>query len=357
MTKSQDVDYIIIGQGLAGSAVAFQLLTMKKRILVIDQPLNNTSSRIAAGLFNPITGQRVVKTWMADRLFPYLHEYYRGVEEVSGEKFLYPMQLYRPFGSFAEQNEWMAKSAGPEFEAYIEDISTRATYPNVNDVYGGLLVRQCGYLDTKCYIESVRKLIAREAIFLDEEAAENDLSILPEGIRYKHYHAGKIIFCNGTHRNKWFDWLPIRPLKGETIRILSSHQQELIINRGVYIVPAHDGGDWRVGATYNLQDNNVGISEDARRELVEKMKELVNFPFNIVGQEWGLRPTTPDRRPILGRHPELRSCFIFNGMGTKGVSLTPFLSEMLIRSIEKGEAINKEVDIERYKLLYWSSPK
>ncbi len=267
------------------------------------------------------------------------------------------MQLYRPFGSIQEQNEWMAKSAAPAFDAYVEQISTCASYPDVIDPYGGLLVRQCGYLDTKSYIESVRTLIAREAFFLDEEAAEKDLHIQHDAVQYKHFEAGRVIFCSGTHGNRWFDWLPIRPLKGEIIRILSSHKQELIINRGVYIVPVNEGGEWRIGATYDLQDNKPGTSAAARIELVAKMKELVNFPFNIVGQEWGFRPTTPDRRPILGRHPELPSCYIFNGMGTKGVSLTPFLSDILIRSIENGEPLNKEVDIERYKLLYWSSSK
>ena len=48
------VDYIVVGQGLAGSAVAVQLLQRKKRVLVIDQPTGNSSSRIAAGLFNPM---------------------------------------------------------------------------------------------------------------------------------------------------------------------------------------------------------------------------------------------------------------------------------------------------------------
>ncbi len=87
------------------------------------------------------------------------------------------------------------------------------------------------------------------------------------------------------------------------------------------------------------------------------MKELVTFPFTIVGQEWGLRPTTPDRRPILGQHPELKSAWVFNGMGTKGVSLAPYFADVLVRSLENGEPLNKEVDIERYKVLYWTSPR
>jgi glycine oxidase len=356
MTNSRHVDYIIIGQGLAGSAVAIQMLKRHKKILVVDQPLRNTSSNIAAGLFNPITGKKMMKTWMADKLFPYLHDYYRAVEALTGRTFFKPMPLYRPFISYEEQNEWMAKSAEPGFEPYIAKLFTRSTYRDVKDAFGGLLLKQCGYLDTTTYLEAVRILLLEKAAILKEDAREKDLSIDENGIQYKDFTADKIIFCNGTHQNRWFQWLPIRPLKGEAIRIQTSYPGELIINRGVYMVPANLPGEWRVGATYNFKDTEPVVTENAREDLVKKLKELISFPFNIVSQEWGLRPTTPDRRPLIGRHPGCNRVWVFNGMGTKGVSLAPYFSEVLMHSIENDEPLNKEVDIERYKSLYWSSP-
>jgi glycine/D-amino acid oxidase-like deaminating enzyme len=123
------------------------------------------------------------------------------------------------------------------------------------------------------------------------------------------------------------------------------------------MVPAADSGEWRIGATYDHEDDGLSITEKAKAELTEKTQELITFPFNIVQQEYGFRPTTPDRRPILGRHPAMERVFTFNGMGTKGVSLAPYFSDVLTRFIENDEPINKEVDIERYKLLYWSSPR
>ena len=128
----------------------------------------------------------------------------------------------------------------------------------------------------------------------------------------------------------------------------------MIINRGVYVVPSR--GSWRVGATYSYNDQTPGTTTRASAELVERLEGLITEPFEIEGQQWGLRPTTPDRRPMLGRHPEFKSLWIFNGLGTKGVSLAPYFAEVLIRSIENGEPLNKEVDIERFKSLYWTSP-
>ncbi len=122
MKTSKQIDFIIVGQGLAGSALALQLLKRNKKILVIDRIVANSPSRIAVGLFNPITGRHMIKTWMADQLFPYLHQFYQEAEKLTQSRFFYPLSLYRPFATIEEQNEWMAKSADPLYHDYIENI-------------------------------------------------------------------------------------------------------------------------------------------------------------------------------------------------------------------------------------------
>ena len=89
-------------------------------------------------------------------------------------------------------------------------------------------------------------------------------------------------------------------------------------------------------------------------ELKSKLYELVCIPYEIVNHTWGMRPTTHDRRPILGAHPDHESVIIFNGLGTKGVSLAPHFSKVLIEWLENDQPINKEVDIHRYKHYYYA---
>jgi glycine/D-amino acid oxidase-like deaminating enzyme len=149
----------------------------------------------------------------------------------------------------------------------------------------------------------------------------------------------------------------VRPLKGETILVRAPFEENIIVNRGVYIVPGLQQGEWRIGATYNFQDKAPGITAEAKTELEEKLNELMDIQYQCVSQEWGFRPTTPDRRPLLGRHPEQQALIIFNGFGTKGVSLAPYFSDVLLRWMENGIPLNKLVDIERYKSVYWTSPK
>lgn len=349
-------DFIIVGQGLAGSAVALQLMERKYRILVIDNPSANHSSRIAAGLFNPITGRKMVKTWMADILFPYLHEFYSRAESQSHEKFFHSRPIYRPFINVEEQNDWMAKSADPNYSVFIDRIVTHSLNSNLRDPFGGLMLKQGGFLDTTSYVNYVRTKIRNDATFLEHQFDPTKLERHDEEIRYDGFIARKIIFCNGVHANPWFDWLPIRPLKGETLTIATDFNEDLVVNRGIYVVPTAIQGHWRVGATYQFTDKSPEITAPARVELEGKINELVNFPFEVVNQQWGMRPTTPDRRPLLGAHPDDNRLICFNGLGTKGVSLAPYFSKVLIHWLENRVSIHKEVDIQRYKSLYSGSP-
>ncbi len=348
MSSSATYDYIIVGQGLAGSCLVLQLLKLKKRILVIDQFDEHSATQVAAGLFNPVTGRVMTKTWKADLLFPYLHNFYKDAERLTGETFFYSLPLYRPFISIEEQNEWMGKSAGSELTAYIDQVYTNPIEEAVvKNPFGGLSLKQCGYLDTVKFTQAVRRYISQNATLQEEAFDEAALTFQHSEVQYSSAQARRIIFCQGSKAlsGKLFSWLPIRPLKGETLTIKTDPIISSIYNRGVYVVP----GIWKVGATYQGSDLTSSITEGARIELTEKLNELVAFPYEVTAQSWGIRPTTPDRKPILGPHPDIAEAVIFNGLGTKGVSLAPYFSGVLAASLENGAPINKEVDIDRYK--------
>jgi glycine/D-amino acid oxidase-like deaminating enzyme len=345
------VDYIIVGQGLAGSTVAVQLLKRGQQILVIDQYSKNTSSHIAAGLYNPVTGKNAVKTWLADEIFPYLERFYGEVEDRAGKKFLFPKLLYRPFASIHDQNEWMGKSSDEMYAQYIEGVKTKPQYSELNDPFGGILLKRSGYLSTSIYLSVVREMIRESSLVWDEMFDDELLHLSENFVSYKEVTARKIIFCQGerSFQNKWFGSVPIRPLKGETIVIKSDWKTDVIVNRGVYIVPGNKPGEYRVGSTYKYNDRSPFVTQEGLIELQGKLNDLLRVPYEICEHEWGVRPTTIDRRPILGSHPIYENLIIFNGLGTKGVSLAPYFSEVLIRWLENREPLNKEVSVARYK--------
>lgn len=351
MNDTAELDLLIVGQGLAGSAVAIRALQTNYRILVLDEPSENISSAVAAGLFNPVTGRKMIKTWLANEIFPSLHRYYEDAERLTGGKFFFPMPIYRAFVSVEEQNEWIAKGADDTYRDYVAGVSAHPGHgEKVKDAFGGITLKQCGYLDTRRYLDSVRHYLTGKGAYATGKFDAGKLEIGRNSVCYGGLRAKKVVFCQGVANasNPWFRYLPIRPLKGEFLTIQSDWEKRVILNRGVYMVPGQRLGEWRVGATFARDDHSIEVTSRAREELSRKLEDLIRIPFTVTGQQSGFRPTTPDRRPMLGAHPEHKSLIIFNGLGTKGVSLAPYFSEVLIRWVENKGKINEDADVSRF---------
>lgn len=358
MKHAGKVDFLIVGQGLAGSVLALQLCQAGKRVAIIGKEENH-SSRIAAGLFNPVTGKNLSKTWMANDVFARLHSFYTEAERLLQASFFHPLPIYRPFLSIEEQNEWMGKSASPEWLPFIQQVFSSSTQrPGVNDPLGGILLQQTGFVDTNTFLNAVRNFFEQQECYACEIFDHTALQVFEDEVTYKSWTAATIIFCEGTEvlNNPLFSWMPIRPLKGETLSIRAELPLDMIVNRGVYAVP-QEKDFFKIGATYETKDLSPRVTEKGRAELVEKFQEIFLLPYTVVGQDWGFRPTTPDRRPIVGEHPEQKNVLVFNGLGTKGVSLAPFTGRLLTEFLLTGirSPAYAAVDVNRYYSLYWKA--
>ena len=118
-----------------------------------------------------------------------------------------------------------------------------------------------------------------------------------------------------------------------------------IVNRGVFMIPKKD--IVRVGATYDNHDMTLENTENGINKLKEKLAKLYTGKFEIVRTYAGIRPATFDRKPFLGMHRKEQQIGIFNGLGTKGVSLAPYFSELFARHLEEGVPLMEEVSIDR----------
>jgi glycine oxidase len=343
----QSLEYIIIGQGLAGSCLALEFLKRGISFLVIDMANANSASRVAAGLFNPITGKTMEATWRANEIFSTLSEFYKSAEQTTGEKFLHTLPIYRPFLYADEAKKWQQSP-----HAFVTTAYTQPQYPTlINDDFGGLELNHCGFLDTNRFLSAVRRIL-QPNFLLEEELKFEALDA--NSSSYKNYHFKKIIFCDGvaTNQNPFFNWLPIKKLKGETLQIKVDLPQNIIFNRGVFAVPMSERNSFLVGSTYS-HDTQPGNTDAGIDELTKKARILFKNHFSILSKNWGFRPTSPDRRPVLGCHPEHKNLHVFNGLGTKGVSLAPFFAVQLARYLQGQSELEPAVNIERFYSLYF----
>lgn len=349
------IDYIIVGQGLAGSAVAWELMQRGKSIVVFDEGIKNRASAYAAGLFNPIAGRPMTKAWKADVVFPFLENFYSSAEKKLNKKFLHLLPSYRPFISNEEKELWRQKSATPEFKNFLLTFHDSGPPSDViQNPFGGIEIAPSGYLDVVNWMTALKDHLIEKDAYINGAFQESEVLFVNNEVHYGEFIASKIIFCNGLSalQSRWFDWLPFKPLKGETLEVKILASVDRIYNRGVYLVPTTEENEFKVGATYQHPPFLEGTSEWALHELVSRLDELVAVPYEIIHQEWGIRPTTPDRRPFLGHHPDNKNVIIFNGLGTKGVSLAPYFASHLINWLEGNGDLSPEVNIYRFKALY-----
>jgi glycine/D-amino acid oxidase-like deaminating enzyme len=350
-------DYMIVGQGIAGTCLAWHLIEAGKKVLLVSDSARPSASLVAAGIINPLTGRKLVKTWLADELFPYAEDFYTRLGSTLNTRLLYSIPIYRPYRSEEEKKKYLAYASEPEVAKYIgQGADSHPTIAGLDHPFGGLEVKGAGWVDLKELILKSRAFFIENNQFVEDSFEIKDLVINDSFVEWKHYRAGKVLFCQGVdaRENLLFDWLPFNPVKGQILDVtFEAYSAEQIVNQGVFILPLPERDLYRVGATYSWHDLDWEITEDGRNYLETKLRPLVRGAYTIHSQKAGLRPSSKDRRPLIGLHPQHRSVGIFNGLGTKGVSLAPYFANEFVEYLVNGKEMNPLVNIDRCFSLYY----
>jgi glycine/D-amino acid oxidase-like deaminating enzyme len=349
-------DYIVVGHGLAGAILACTLRQQGRKVLVIDEPKSNSASRVAAGLVNPVAGKRFAKSWLVDTLLPFADQFYDELEARYQRPLFFHKPIYKIFSAIEEQNNWMAKSAGGNWSEYIGATYTQSTgTPSIEDPYGGILIRQGGYLLVADMLDLLTNELLELGLLLPERFDVAQLQLTEQGVSYKGVTAGHMIFCEGWQavRNPYFRWLPLQPTKGEVLEVQTENfNPECIYNKAVYVVPVGEGR-FKIGATYNWRQADEQPTPAGEAELAERFEQITTQPFHVKNHWAGIRPAVRDRRPLIGRHPVHAQLSVFNGMGSKGVLMAPYLADLFAKALAGEAEILPDVHISRFYSLYY----
>lgn len=352
-SHQMNFDYIIVGQGIAGTVLAHSFRKEGYNVLIVDNGKENTSSKVAAGLFNPVTGKRVVKTWLADTIFPFAATFYTQLEKELKAKFYHSKDIYKPYQSIEEQNDVISKTAENRLSPYIK-LNSDLVYDNkIKDELGAITISKSGHLDTVTFLSASKDFFKKESKYLCSEIDMNDFSFNENSVCWKNYTAKKIIFSEGylAKFNPLWSWLPFSVTKGEMLEVsIENFPDEHIVNKGAFILPKGNG-TYLAGSSYEHSLDET-TTEKGKKIVEDKLSNILHVPYKIIGQRAAIRPTVRDRRPYLGIHPKHQHFAIFNGLGTKGVTLGPYFANEFVNFLEKEGELNKEVNINRYLSLY-----
>src|SRR5690554_794748 len=344
----RDVDYIVVGLGIAGISLCEQLEKGQKSFMVIDAPEEGATAR-SGGIFNPTVLKRFTPAWNASVFYPVAVDFYKDLSKKLKKEIYRETPILRILNNIEEQNNWVVASEKVGLKNYLRPEIVRNTNPYISAPFGfGKLLGTARLLKNVILTLYKNELLSKGQL-LNDLFEYDTLHINDEGIEYKGITAIKIIFCEGPGvlKNPFFPTKAIIPNRGEYL-IIKAPDLKLkeLLKAPIYIIPL--GEDlYKVGATYARDQTISETTSRAREDILEKVKRMITCSFNVVGQTSGIRPTTIDRKPLLGHFNEHPNLIFFNGLGTHGLLMAPYLSKVIYDNLEEGTPISEEMDIRR----------
>lgn len=327
-----ETDVIIVGQGIAGTVLALSYIWKGKSVYLISNNSLSHSSRVAAGIWNPVVFKRLTKTWMADELIPFAKTFYHKAEKQLNIPLYTERKILKPFTELQEEQLWLKKSS-TDNQYLHNQILNNFNISSNKTIISYSLVNDAGNINILDFLNITKQYLSGNNSFSDSDFIFDDLEINNGKIIYQNLSSKQIVFCEGhlISKNPFFSWIPLKPAKGETLTIKSNdiNLDNSIFNKGFYILPL--GNDiYKIGATYEWENLNDSPTENGKNELVKKISDSITSSFEIIHHDAGVRPSVIDRRPVVGNHPEYQNISVFNGFGTKGVIIAPFFADYLI---------------------------
>jgi glycine/D-amino acid oxidase-like deaminating enzyme len=342
-----NIDFLIIGQGLAGSLLAWQLIQRGHKVIIIDNALEN-ASQVAAGLINPVTGMRFVKSADIDTLLPVAKQHYAQLADFFQQDFYIEKPMLRIFNSDKERINCEKRAANPEYRDYLGD--SNATIEPLNTPFGAVTQRQTGYLLTRPLLRCLKDFFIANNSYQQADFDVADMQ-LSSTLCWQGIVAKRIIFCEGYHamHNPYFAWLPFQPVKGEILTVAHNHHlPDTILNYGQWFLPLNSQ-QARIGATFDWRNLNNQATELGKHTLLNGLKTLLaDFDYQILAHQANVRPCTLDKQPFIGFHPQHPQLAIFNGFGAKGSLQIPWHSQYFASVLIDNTALHSLSNIQRH---------
>jgi glycine oxidase len=351
-----DCDYLIVGQGLAGTVLGWQLRARGRHVVFVDRGEPGTASKVAAGLINPITGQRVHLTWRWAEFHDVARRFYSDIEAETGVIFFRKTPLVRILREASDVKRWEETRLHPEVLACLSDPQpVPLTRPgSVNPGLAGFEIASAYMLNVPEFLAASRKVFevrTEELNVVNQIDAQSDRVVIET--RGGAVSAERVVFCqgpDGQRGNPFFDWVPFNCAKGEilTVECEALRDEHRVLNGPGWLAPLPgQPGVFRAGSTYAHSDLSNTPTSEGRGSIEDNLRRLLKAPFETVDHAAAVRPIIRRSRALAGMHPTHTRVGFFNGLGSKGTLNAPAIAEKFVAQLEDGIPMDHELDLLR----------
>jgi glycine oxidase len=309
-------DVLILGQGLAGTLLAWELERAGIDFAIADAGHDRSATHVAAGLINPITGRRLVKTTGVEALLPVARETYQDFGRAVGVTVWRDLRVHRLLVDERERRVAGDKFARGELAPYVQKVDA-----------AGVWIDRAAQVDLRALITAGRARWQAQGRWRAEEISGDAAT----------RQAGRVIDCRGLPAaREGVLGLPWRWSKGETLEIeVAGLTPDVVLNDGQWVVPMPGDRAW-IGATHEPGVLDREPTAEGRAVLEQAAHRLLDRPFTVRSHWAGVRVHLPDKLPVAGVDSANPRRGLINGLGAKGALFAPTLARSWAEHLAHG---------------------
>lgn len=339
------MNVLIIGQGIAGTTLAWELERRGIEFLIVDRPLGETASRVAAGLVNPLTGRAFRPGWRQEECLPAAEAFYVETEQKLGGSWWQKTPIFRELEKEDQEEIWQERQMDESSAPYAGPL-----FPWPEGWHGkgkAAYTRGSAVLHVESLVNAARSFWEQSGRFREAEVTPGEIGGEPGCFEWGGQEFSHVVWCTGWEAGTHPDMLPLkgRPSKGTIVDLKLPDLQwhAGILHFGHWLV--HSNDVWRYGATYAWSWEDAGAAEmTAVQELMIGLAPRYHGEVEMVRARAAIRPIIRRSQPVAGPVPGLEGQYVFSGLGSKGVTTAPWTARQLAEHLHKGAPLPPDLD-------------